>query len=114
MFKQNADKCRGFPSKDFKSEDEGGRGYRSLHDFAESSYLQELRSVLTSPELVEGLCISCSPSISLYLLMFGKQSCRKNESSSHLGTYKSKNLVFPFIYLEPRNEKGYIYILNYI
>ncbi|KAI4323540.1 hypothetical protein L6164_023137 [Bauhinia variegata] len=53
-FLQNADKCRGFPSKDVKSEDEGGRGYRSLHDFAESSYLQELRSFLTNPELIEG------------------------------------------------------------
>ncbi|KAJ1426967.1 Zinc finger, CW-type [Sesbania bispinosa] len=37
-FLQDADKCRRFPSKDVdKSEDDsGGRGYRSLHDFAES------------------------------------------------------------------------------
>lgn len=57
MFKQDADKCRKFPTKGVvKSEDEGGRG-RSLHDFAENSYLLKLRFVHTNPNTVEGLLI---------------------------------------------------------
>ncbi|XP_012567307.1 F-box protein At3g54460 [Cicer arietinum] len=45
-FLQDADKCRRFHNKDVaKSEDGGGRAYRSLHDFAESNYLLELKFV---------------------------------------------------------------------
>ena len=56
MFKQNADKYRIFPRKDdVKSEGDGGRGYRSLHDFAENTYLLKLRSVYTDPENMEGI-----------------------------------------------------------
>ncbi|CAJ2638828.1 unnamed protein product [Trifolium pratense] len=45
-FLQDADKRRRFRNKDVvKSEDGGGRGHRSLHDFAESNYLLELRFV---------------------------------------------------------------------
>lgn len=44
---QNTDKSRRFDSQEFaKSEDDGGgRGYQSLHDFAEKRYLEELRFV---------------------------------------------------------------------
>lgn len=46
MFNKDADKCRRFHNKDVaKSEDGGGRAYRSLHDFAESNYLLELKFV---------------------------------------------------------------------
>ena len=63
MFEQDADKCRRFPSQDVtKSKDNsGGRGYRSLHDFAESSYLLKLRFVYTNPEALTGLCIVVLP-----------------------------------------------------
>ncbi|KAI5410847.1 F-box protein At3g54460 [Lathyrus oleraceus] len=44
-FLQDADKCRRFHNKDVKSEDGAGRGYRSVHDFAESNYLLELKFV---------------------------------------------------------------------
>ncbi|CAL0308642.1 unnamed protein product [Lupinus luteus] len=56
-FFQDADECRSFPCKDVaKSEDDiGGRLYRSLHDFAESSYLLKLRFVYTSSDNQEGV-----------------------------------------------------------
>nr|KYP44147.1 F-box protein At3g54460 family [Cajanus cajan] len=58
-FLQNADKYRRSPIKDAaESEDDSrGRGYRSLHDFAESSYLLKLRFVYTNSESLEGLCV---------------------------------------------------------
>ncbi|KAL9321787.1 hypothetical protein ACSQ67_009840 [Phaseolus vulgaris] len=58
-FLQEADKCRRTPIKDVaESEDDGGgRGYKSLHDFAESSYLLKLRSVYTNSESPEGVLI---------------------------------------------------------
>nr|XP_025624853.1 F-box protein At3g54460 isoform X2 [Arachis hypogaea] len=54
---QDADKCRRFPSQDTPKsvDDSGGRGHRSLHDFAESSYLLKLRFVYTNPETLKGL-----------------------------------------------------------
>ena len=54
-----ADNFRRSPIKDVteSDDDSGGRGYRSLHDFAESSYLLKLRSVYTNLERPEGLCI---------------------------------------------------------
>lgn len=57
-FLQGADKFRTSPPiKDVaKSEDDsGGRGYRSLHDFAESSYLLKLRFVYTNSESPKGV-----------------------------------------------------------
>ncbi|XP_020237937.1 F-box protein At3g54460 [Cajanus cajan] len=56
-FLQNADKYRRSPIKDAaESEDDSrGRGYRSLHDFAESSYLLKLRFVYTNSESLEGV-----------------------------------------------------------
>lgn len=45
-FLQDADKRRRFHNKDVvKSEDGGGRGCRSVHDFAENNYLLELKFV---------------------------------------------------------------------
>lgn len=63
MFNQDADKLRTSLIKDVaKSEDDsGGRGCRSLHDFAESSYLQKLRFVYTNLERQKGLCIVFFP-----------------------------------------------------
>ncbi|RDY07200.1 F-box protein, partial [Mucuna pruriens] len=60
---QDADKFRKSPIKDVaeSEDDSGGRGYRSLHDFAESSYLLKLRSVYTNTESPEGLCIVFFP-----------------------------------------------------
>lgn len=65
MSNQDADKYRRFPSKDAaKFEDDGrGRGYRSVQDFAESSYLLKLRFVYTSSENLEGLCTVVFPSV---------------------------------------------------
>ncbi|BAT93390.1 hypothetical protein VIGAN_07234200 [Vigna angularis var. angularis] len=58
-FLQEADKCRRSPIKDVadSEDDGGGRGYKSLHDFAESSYLLKLRSVYTNSECPEGVLI---------------------------------------------------------
>jgi len=58
-FKQDADNFRRSPIKDATEsvDDSGGRGYRSLHDFAESSYLLKLRSVYTNLESPKGLYI---------------------------------------------------------
>ncbi|TKY49703.1 F-box protein [Spatholobus suberectus] len=56
-FLQDADKFRRSPIKDVaeSEDDSGGRGYRSLHDFAESSYLLKLRSVCTNSESPKGV-----------------------------------------------------------
>ncbi|KAK7243355.1 hypothetical protein RIF29_38148 [Crotalaria pallida] len=56
-FFQDADECRRYPCKDVaKIEyDIGGRGYRSLHDFAENNYLLKLRFVYTSSGNREGV-----------------------------------------------------------
>ncbi|KAL2337165.1 hypothetical protein Fmac_011611 [Flemingia macrophylla] len=56
-FLQNADKYRRSLIKDVaeSEEDSRGRGYRSLHDFAESSYLLKLRFVYTNSESPEGV-----------------------------------------------------------
>ncbi|XP_027341642.1 F-box protein At3g54460 isoform X2 [Abrus precatorius] len=56
-FLQDADKFQRLPIKDVaKSEDDsGGRGYRSLHDFAESSYLLKLRFVYTNSETLQDI-----------------------------------------------------------
>ncbi|MED6133612.1 hypothetical protein PIB30_029784 [Stylosanthes scabra] len=64
-FLQDADKCRRFPSQVAPKyvDDSGGRGHRSLHDFAESSYLLKLRFVHTDPETLKGLCKVVLPEI---------------------------------------------------
>ncbi|KAK7401347.1 hypothetical protein VNO78_12756 [Psophocarpus tetragonolobus] len=67
-FLQDADKYRRLQAKDFaeSEDDSGGRGYRSLHDFAESSYLLKLKSVYTNSESPEGLCIEFFPNSFYY------------------------------------------------
>ncbi|KAJ7982315.1 F-box protein [Quillaja saponaria] len=48
-FLEDADRCRRFLSEqNGKSDHEGGRGYRSLHNFAENSYLSKLSFVRKS------------------------------------------------------------------
>lgn len=61
---------REFPAKGVFQSEEGGRG-RSLHDFAENSYLLKLRFVNTSPNATEGPCIVFSVfRNSLFLYLF--------------------------------------------
>lgn len=57
-FLKDADECRNLLKEESgKTEFEGPRTHRSLHDFAEKSYLSQLTFVRTNPKIQEkGLC----------------------------------------------------------
>ena len=52
MVLQDADDCRRFLKEECEKTDrEGPRAYRTLHDFAESNYLSQLGFVRTNPKM---------------------------------------------------------------